>query len=160
MGKQRPHELQRNGDQVDAPHLNLGTSQQASAARARVAKAKAEVIAKNKRTDRTAWMALQANSDLVNRIVDTEGFASEVVYETAPLIHASHALRKTLGADVLFCNHCGAWTQGGKLRLLAAACRWTQHKKANGRGHKIRLLQLGIVPTKYGARIPKQFKMC
>ena len=122
-------------------------------------KLKAEVVAKNKRTDATARRkALRANPELVDSIVDMKGFASEVLYETAPLIHVSHVLRKALGLEVLYCCHCGAWTQGGKLRSLASTCRWAQHKKANGRGHTARLLQLGILPTKQGVRILEQYK--
>ncbi len=138
----------------DSPAAQEGlVTREAAAATRRKFREEATAHERKARATRTeAWKAAFHEPAAVHLHADhvqTEFIADECVQWA---VHASHTVRKSPGAEILFCEACGAWSRGLKTRGLAVACRKTSAHRGN-----IRLLQLGIAPVK-GARVPNALK--
>ncbi len=66
--------------------------------------------------------------------------------------HASHDAKAPMGAELLFCKRCGAWSSGQRSRGLVAQCRGRGGHRGN-----LRLLHLGVALVR-GARVPREHK--
>ena len=149
--------MEQGGGHIEADsgsqNPQLVTRRVAAARRKRNALAKAATQKATKVARSTAWGLVEGDADNLNRIVDEEGWGSDVEAAARPDIHSSHNIREARQIEAIFCKTCGAWMQKSrKPRKLAEVCRGP-----SGRGHVIRLLELGIRPTG-GARIPEELK--
>ncbi len=131
---------------------DLVTREAAAAARKRI---RAEVALHVKRAKATRTAAWRSVFHEPSAICSSAGAAqSSLPPENLSEwnVHASHRIRNAPGAEILFCECCGAWSRGLRTRGLAAPCRRSCAHSGN-----LRLLRLGIAPVQ-GARVPDSVK--
>ncbi len=133
--------------------LTLVTQAAAAAARRRNALAAAVNRKRKREVEVEARIALARCTEAVNAAIDAREPGEEVQYAELQLPRSSHSVQQAPGIDVIFCNKCGAWSQGRKaLRRLGQQCSGDKR-----RAPTVRLLQLGIMPIA-GATIPEHLK--
>ena len=131
----------------------LVTRATATAARKRIAEQLNAVNKAAKTTRKMAWEKVKRGVNVVNAIVDDEGWDESVVLQLPPNIHISHHMLQAKRLQIIYCKDCGAWSKGGKLRNLAKICSGPTVRART----TVRLLEEGIVPGS-GNCIPKEFK--
>ncbi len=154
-GPRRAAELGHTSHHGGAQRLDLVTAAEAASARKRRRDFVAVHARRAKSAKTEAWNLVHQQPERASS--DRDMHEAECVDEegTVPRCwqaHPSHRAKAPMGAELLFCTVCGAWSAGQRTRGLAQPCR-------GGGGHvgNLRLLHLGIAPVR-GARVPLHLK--
>ena len=135
--------------------IPLGSKFEAAARKRKVREANNEFNKSERAAKRLASATLAGCTGIINEWHDSKGSSIATNFDESftDTIHSSHFVKAVNSqSDAVYCHRCGAYNDGGPLRLLRGACKL---EVLPSRQHWYKLLTAGIVPRP-GCKLPSQ----
>ena len=135
----------------------LGSKFEAMARKRKVREANCEFNKTERAAKRIASATMARCTGIINEWHDRRGNSIATNFDESftDAIHFSHSIKAVNSqSDAVYCSRCGAYSDGGPLRLLRSICKC---EVLSRRQHWYKLLKAGIVPRP-GSKLPNSCK--